>query len=140
MLPPDSVGASGPRNAARWAWTKASHRLLSRLGACLLVARIHQIGERLEGVGGGQAGVAVRRRDVHGGVDQDGVDQLRDAHVLQHLPHVAVRQVVPVLCAQRGKLLPRDVPNTPRVLLFIDSGGLVRTEQEWLIGLQSKAG
>ena len=38
---------------------------------------------------------------MHGGVDEDGVDELRDAHVLQHLAHVLRRHVVAVLRRQR---------------------------------------
>ncbi len=40
---------------------------------------------------------------MHSGVDQDGVNELRDAHVLQHLAHVRVGQVVAVLRARRRR-------------------------------------
>lgn len=72
------------------------------MGSCLLVAGVDEVGEGLEGVGSAEAGVPVAGANVHGGIDHDGLDQLRDAHVLQDLQLVRVRQVLPVL--QTGHL------------------------------------
>ena len=63
----------------------------------LLVARVDQIRQGLEGVGCRQAGVPVGRRDVYSGVDEDGVDELVDAHVLQHLFLVLFAHIVAIL-------------------------------------------
>mmetsp|Transcript_217 Transcript_217/g.370 ORF Transcript_217/g.370 Transcript_217/m.370 type:complete len:329 (-) Transcript_217:405-1391(-) len=66
-------------------------------GGNLLVAGIDEVGEGAEGVGGGHAGVAPAVSDVDDGAGEDGVDDLRHAHTLDHLTFVVIAQVKLVL-------------------------------------------
>ena len=59
-------------------------------GRDLLVAGVHQVGQRLELVRRGQARVPARRLQVDGRVDEQGLNQLGDGHVLQDAPLVGV--------------------------------------------------
>ena len=85
----------------------AHHDALARRH--LLVARVDQVRQRLERVGRGEARVAPARRQLHRRVDQDGVDELVDAHVLEHAALVVVRQVGAVgLVELLGRRARRD--------------------------------
>ena len=66
-------------------------------GSHLLVAGVDKVGEGLESICSMQASIPIGRGDVDSRVYEDGVDELRDAHMLQHLPHVLLCHVVPIL-------------------------------------------
>ena len=59
----------------------------------LLVPRVDEVGERLEGVRRGESGVPPRGGELDRRVDQDRVYELIDAHVLEHASLVIVRPV-----------------------------------------------
>ena len=63
----------------------------------LLIPGVHQIGERLEGVGSAESCIPVAGAYVDCGIDHDGLNELRNAHVFKNLPLVLIREVILVL-------------------------------------------